>query len=150
MVTHLQREGTGRMEAAREAEVRITATSPNSFEDAIAAGVFRATATLRGVQDIQIKEQRLLFEGGNIVGYRVDLEVVFDLDEGTRGEDIGVVLEPNEYRRLQEAAEELEDLRAYDEALMELRTGKDTLTPWGEARKKIEAERAALRRRGEL
>lgn len=138
------------MEAARQAEVFITATSPTSFEDAIAAGVVRAMATLRGVQDVQIREQRVLFEGGQIVGYRVDMVVVFDHDEGASGEGIGVVLEPTEYRRLQEAAEELEDLRAYDEALMELSTGEETLTPWGEARKKIHEERADLRRRGEL
>jgi dodecin len=139
------------MEAARETEVFITATSPNSFEDAIAAGISRATATLRGVQNVQVKEQRTLFEGGNIVGYQVELVAIFVLkDEGASDEDIGVVVEPSEYRRLQEAAEELEDLRAYDEALKELRNGEDELSPWKDARARIEEERSELRRRGEL
>jgi dodecin len=136
------------MEAARETEVLITSTSPNSFEDAIAAGISRATATLRGVQNVQIREQRVLIEGGNIIGYGVDLVVTFDAESS--GEGIGVVLDPDEYHRLLEAAEQLDDLRAYDEALMELRTGEDELTPWKNARVRIEEERSELRRQGEL
>jgi hypothetical protein len=61
-----------------------------------------------------------------------------------------VVVGPDEYRRLSEAAEELADLHAYDEAVIELRNGEDTLTPWRSSRAKIEAERDELRRRGEL
>jgi len=139
------------MEAARETEVLITATSPNSIEDAINEAVARATASLRGVQDVQVKDQRALLEGGNVVGYRVVLVATFVLeDEGASVEDVGVVLEPSEYHRLQEAAEELEDLRAYGEAIEELRNGEDELIPWSEAEVMIEQERDELRRRGEL
>jgi dodecin len=139
------------MEAARTTEVLITATSPNSIEDAVNEAVARAAATLRGVQDVQVREQRVLYEGGSIVGYQVALVATFALeDDGESPGDLGVVLEPSEYRRLREAEEELEDLRAYEEAIMELRTGEDQLTPWQEARPRIEAERNALRRRGQL
>jgi flavin-binding protein dodecin len=138
------------MEAAREAEILISATSPESFEDAMNQAVARATATLRGVQDVRVREQRTLLEGGNIVGYQVDLVVYFDAEPGAGGGSLGVVLDPEEYRRLVEAAEELEDLRAYDEAVMELKTGEDELVPWKNAELEIEDERDELRRRGEL
>jgi dodecin len=138
------------MEAARETEVVITATSPESFEEAIREGLARATTSLRGVQSVEIKEQRMLFEGGNVVGYQVHLAVTFDLEPESISEDIGVVLAPDEYHRLSEAAEELEDLRAYDEAVMELKTGEDELVAWKQAEVEIEDERSELRRRGEL
>ena len=153
MVPDPQRGGTVRMEAARETEVLIAARSPTSFEDAIAAGVFRATATLRGVQRVEIKDRQVLLEEGNVVGYKVTLAVTFVLEDAeseSSSEGLGVVLDPDEYRRLSEAEEELEDLRAYDEAVMELRSGEDTLTSWKDSRLKIEAERDKLRRRGEL
>ncbi len=57
------------------------------------------------------------------------LEVVFESGpQGTSGK-LGVVLDPDEYQRLFDAQEELEDLRAYDEAMVELRTGEDVVTP---------------------
>jgi dodecin len=135
---------------ARQIEVVITATSPESFEEAIREGLARATASLRGVQGVEIRDQRMIFEGGSIVGYQVNLAVTFDLDPESLREELGVVLDPEEYRRLSEAEEELEDLRAYDDAVMELRSGEDTLTHWKDARVRIEAERDELRRRGEL
>jgi flavin-binding protein dodecin len=142
------------MEAAHETEVVITATSPEGFEEAVAAGIFRATATLRGVQGVEIKDRQVLIAEGSIVGYKVSLAVTFVLEDGeseSSGEDhLGVVVDSDEYRRLSEAAEELEDLRAYDEGVIELRNGEDTLTPWRSSRAKIKAERDELRRRGEL
>src|SRR5215218_9029340 len=68
-------EGMNPMEAARTTEVVIGATSSHSFEDAIAAGVSRATATLRGVEGVRIKDMNVLIEDGNITGYKVNLEV---------------------------------------------------------------------------
>ena len=119
------------MEAARTTEVVISATSSASFEDAIAAGVSRATATLRGVQGVRIKDMNVLIEHGSIVGYKVNMEITFVLEDDREPRELrGVVVDPEEYDRLQEAAEELEDLRAYDEAIMELRAGEDELVPW--------------------
>jgi dodecin len=140
-------EGMNHMEAARTTEVVIGATSSHSFVDAIAAGVSRATATLRGVEGVRIKDMNVMIEDGNITGYKVNLEVTFVLEDERES---GVVVDPEEYSRLQEAAEELEDLRAYDEAIMELETGKDELTPWALAKGRVAAEREDLRRRGEL
>ena len=135
------------MEAARTTEVGISATSPHSFEDAIAAGVSRATATLRGVKGVRIKDLHVLIEDGNITGYKVNTEINFVLEDERES---GLVVDPEEYSRLQEAAEELEDLKAYDEAITELETGEDELTPWGLAKGRVVAEREELRRRGEL
>jgi dodecin len=149
MPPHSGVEDKDSMPVARTTE--ISATSPNSFEDAINEGISRATSTLRNVERVRVKDMNVLIENGNIVGYKVNLAITFVIeDEGASDEDIGGVQDPEEYRRLREAAEELEDLRAYDEALLELTTGEDELVPWRDARARIERERSELRRRGEL
>ncbi len=61
-----------------------------------------------------------------------------------------VILAVEEYERLVEAAEELEDLRLAEEARGRMRRGEAEFLPWDEAKKEIEAERAELRQRGEL
>ncbi len=59
----------------------ISATSDTSFEDAIAIGLQRATATLRGVKSAWVKEQEVqVAEDGSISGYKVNLLVTFVLD----------------------------------------------------------------------
>ena len=65
-----------------------------------------------------------------------------------KGERVGVILGVEEYERLLGALEDLEDLRAADEALAEIERREDELVPWERARKEIEEERAELRRRG--
>lgn len=64
------------------------------------------------------------------------------------GERTRVILDLAEYRRLVEAAEELEDIAAYDEAKAEIEKGEDSPTPLKEALPRIEREREELRRRG--
>jgi dodecin len=74
---------------AKEAEIRmsvarvteLSATSQTSFEDAINEAVARATKTLRGVEGAWVKDKNVLIEDGNIVGYKVNLEVTFVLEE---------------------------------------------------------------------
>lgn len=66
------------------------------------------------------------------------------------GKRRGVILDIEEYERLLEAREDLEDLRAADEALREIKSGKDVPIPWEQAKKEMDEERAELRRRGEL
>ena len=46
---------------ARQTKVIITATSPEGFEAAIREGVARAMASLRGVQGVEIQEQRIIY-----------------------------------------------------------------------------------------
>jgi flavin-binding protein dodecin len=67
------------MSVARVTE--ISAVSEKSFEDAIQQGIARATKTLRNVEGAWIKDQNVMIEDGNIVGYKVNLEVTFVLED---------------------------------------------------------------------
>ena len=67
------------MSVARVTE--ISATNPNSFADAVEEGVKRATSTLRNVEGAWVKDQNVLIENGNIVGYQVNLAVTFVLED---------------------------------------------------------------------
>jgi flavin-binding protein dodecin len=66
------------MSVARVTE--LSAISPNSFEDAIQEGINRATSTLRGVEGAWIKDMNVMMEDGNIIGYKVNMEITFVLD----------------------------------------------------------------------
>jgi hypothetical protein len=59
----------------------ISATSAQSFEDAIQVGLERANRTLRNVTSAWVKEQRITLDNGAIKGYMVHLLVTFVLDE---------------------------------------------------------------------
>ena len=67
------------MSVARVTE--LSATSETGFEDAINQAVARATKTLRGVEGAWIKDQNVLIEDGNIVGYKINVEITFMLEE---------------------------------------------------------------------
>lgn len=58
----------------------ISSTSEESFEDAVAAGVARATSTLRNVQSAWVKEQRVHISNDQVTGYQVNLLVTFELE----------------------------------------------------------------------
>jgi flavin-binding protein dodecin len=66
------------MSVARVTELSVI--SETSFEDAIQQGVARATSTLRGVEGAWIKDQNVMIENGNIVGYKVNMEITFVLE----------------------------------------------------------------------
>jgi flavin-binding protein dodecin len=59
----------------------ISATSSQSFEDAIRQGLDRANQTLRNVRSAWIKEQQVRLENGAIAEYQVNMLVTFVLDE---------------------------------------------------------------------
>jgi flavin-binding protein dodecin len=59
----------------------LSATSETSFDDAFNEAVAHATKTLRGVEGAWVKDQNVLIENGNIIGYKVNLEVTFMLEE---------------------------------------------------------------------
>lgn len=61
--------------------IEISATSNQSFEDAIRQGIERANQTLRHVEGAWIKEQNVMVQEGKIVGYKVNMQVTFVLDE---------------------------------------------------------------------
>ena len=67
------------MSVARNTE--ISATSNQSFEDAIRQGVARATKTLRNVRNAWIKEQEVSIDGDQINEYKVVMVITFVLDD---------------------------------------------------------------------
>jgi flavin-binding protein dodecin len=60
----------------------LSATSDQSFEDAINQGVNRATSSLRNVESAWIKDMNVMIENGNIAGYKVNMAITFVLEEG--------------------------------------------------------------------
>ena len=69
------------MSIARVTE--LSAISEQGFEDAINQAVARATKTLRGVEGAWVKDQNVMIEDGNIVGYKVNVEITFQLEDGS-------------------------------------------------------------------
>lgn len=69
------------MSVARVTE--ISATSSESFDQAVKDGIERATSTLRGVEGAWVKDMNVLIEDGNITGYKVNMAVTFLLEEGS-------------------------------------------------------------------
>ncbi|NJD30113.1 MAG: dodecin domain-containing protein [Chloroflexi bacterium] len=67
------------MTVARVTE--ISSTSTQSFDDAIAQGIARATKTLRNVRSAWIKEQRVEIKNDQVSEYQVNLLVTFVLDD---------------------------------------------------------------------
>jgi len=67
------------MSIARVTE--LSATSDQSFEDAINTAINRATSTLRGVQSAWVKDMNVMVEDGNISGYKVNLAITFVLED---------------------------------------------------------------------
>lgn len=69
------------MSVARVTE--LSATSPNSFEDAVEEAVKRATQTLRGVESAWVKDMNVMVLDGNITEYKVNVAVTFVLEDGS-------------------------------------------------------------------
>lgn len=63
--------------------IEISATSSQSFEDAINQGLARAHKTLRNVKSAWIKEQSINLEEGRISVYQVNMLVTFVLDDAS-------------------------------------------------------------------
>jgi flavin-binding protein dodecin len=59
---------------------RISATSEESFEDAIRRGIAKASETLHNIRGAWVKEQQVVVEDGKVTTFRVDLKVTFVLD----------------------------------------------------------------------
>ncbi len=60
--------------------IEISASSPNSFEEAITNGVSKACKTVKNVSGAWVKEQKLVIEDGKVTSYRVLLKLTFLLD----------------------------------------------------------------------
>lgn len=59
----------------------IIASSPKSFDDAIAVGIKRAHKTLKNVRGAWIAEQKIEVRAGKITEYRVTMRVSFVLQD---------------------------------------------------------------------
>ncbi len=59
----------------------IIASSPTSFEDAVAAGVARACKTLKNVTGAWVQDQKVDIVDGKISCFRVNLKVTFVLND---------------------------------------------------------------------
>jgi dodecin len=62
--------------------IELSATSEESFEDAINQGVERATSTLRNVESAWIKDMNVLIENNEVAAYKVNMAITFVLEEG--------------------------------------------------------------------
>ena len=60
--------------------IEITSSSSQSFEDAIAKGVEKASESVRDIRGAYVNEQMVRVEGGAIVEYRTDLKITFVLE----------------------------------------------------------------------
>ena len=59
----------------------IIASSPTSFEDAVAVGVDRACKTLKNVTGAWVQDQKVEVVNGKISCFRVNLKVTFVLND---------------------------------------------------------------------
>ena len=59
---------------------KITASSTNSFQDAVKSGLTRAAKTIRGITGLEIVSQKAKVENGKIAEYRVTMELTFVLE----------------------------------------------------------------------
>ena len=59
----------------------IIASSPKSFEDAVATGIARADKTLKNIRGAWISEQKVAVEKGKVTEYRVTMRVTFVLKD---------------------------------------------------------------------
>jgi len=57
--------------------VELTASSPKSFEDAVANGIAKAGETLRNIKGAWVSEEKVDVEDGKIVAFRVTLRITF-------------------------------------------------------------------------
>ena len=76
------------------------------------------------------------------------MEARYPTDEN--GKRLFVILAIDEYERLRELEDEMEDVRRFDEAMARRERGEDDAILWEQAKQEIEQERAELERRGEL
>lgn len=58
----------------------IIASSPKSFDDAVANGIERASKTLKGITGAWVADQKVTVENDKITEYRVVMRVTFVLD----------------------------------------------------------------------
>lgn len=67
---------------------QILSESPKSFEDAIQIAVARFSKTVRGLRSANVNNMSTVIENGEIVSYRVNLQITFEVEEiGSAGKN---------------------------------------------------------------
>lgn len=59
----------------------ITASSPKGFEDAIQAGITRASKTLQQIRGAWVKDMKVEVDNGRVIEYRIRMKVTFVLKD---------------------------------------------------------------------
>jgi flavin-binding protein dodecin len=59
----------------------ITASSDESFEHAVRAGIKRASKTLKNITSAWVQEMKVDVKDGKVAAYRVNLKVTFVLED---------------------------------------------------------------------
>ncbi|HET9707014.1 MAG TPA: dodecin family protein [Gemmatimonadales bacterium] len=59
----------------------ITASSPKGFEDAIQAGITRASKTLQQIRGAWVKDMKVEVDNGRVTEYRIRMKVTFVLKD---------------------------------------------------------------------
>jgi flavin-binding protein dodecin len=57
--------------------IELSARSSESFEEAVKEGIAKAGETINNIEGAWIKEQQVVIQDGDIVGYEVNLKVTF-------------------------------------------------------------------------
>lgn len=70
--------GNTTMTVARVTE--ISASSPESFEEAVRVGVERASKTLKNITGAWVKDQEVGIEDGRVTDFRVKMKITFVLE----------------------------------------------------------------------
>ena len=60
---------------------KITASSPNGFEDAVNEGLSRASKTVRGITGLEVVSHKAKVENGKVAEFRVTMEMTFVLED---------------------------------------------------------------------
>lgn len=59
--------------------IEITSSSKKSFEDAISAGIARASESVDEIQGAWVQDQKVVVSKGKVTEYRVTMKVTFVL-----------------------------------------------------------------------
>lgn len=59
----------------------ISASSPDSFDEAVKVGIDRATRTLKNVEGAWVKDMKVVIRDGEVTEYRVNMQVTFVLED---------------------------------------------------------------------
>lgn len=59
----------------------ISASSPKGFEDAIQAGITRASKTLQQIRGAWVKDMKVVVDNGRITEYRIRMKITFVLKD---------------------------------------------------------------------